>query len=820
MFDFFLKVFTVLFKEEALTFLSSSILFLIFFLSLKSKTSIFLKIFFILIVFFYNYLSFSPLSEYFSVVGTDSVSEIAKPSLAEVIFFFSTFINLLVNLENISQKKFLLVLFSSFCVSYFIFILIKYYFIDKKIEFYKLFLKYLIIGVSIVIIFNTIYGLIKIYKVVNDNSKFLNITQKNIYNLLINKKDIEKDLLVIAYIGESTSAMHMSMYGYPFETNPFLDKIKNNKKLIKFENVYSSYTHTAPSLINALSFCNKNCDVFYEDNASNIFPIINILKETKVGTHLYSTQGDSGTYNFATSIALNTQNKIFSYNEKSDRYKGNKFYSDVVDHIFFEKKMCSNKKLFKENRSDLVLLHSSAGHGSYGGYLNLLPKNIPLINYPNYINSKNLLGNNSRFFQIIREYDTAIKYVDFSISKIFECISHHEKKPIIFIYFSDHGESPSTNSGHDSSRLNYEMIHVPLVVYFNDAAYTKYRNKFDQLNNVKKNNFSLTLVSDIILNLLNVEFSNQKDSTDKNFFYSPNNFPSIKTNFLVNKKLLNNSFIFVPTYWHEKDNFYKISELNFFNKYDTSIKIWVLNNFFKINKKTNKEKIENLVCQHRANSFISQFRALASSGCFETDVLFFDKNKSISAHSEKLDSSLFLNDIIRANYNNKKNVIWIEGKNITENQSCFFAEQWLKSNSNNFISILLELPSNSVLKVNDKQWLNCISKISEIPNLQFGYYVDTILAKKCSLEIKSKNGGEICTELYANLNKISQINSKISLTFDYVESYQAIKNNINYSKLKWHIWNIRNINDFLEVYKNDNLGILLLENSKNNSNIN
>ena len=125
-----------------------------------------------------------------------------------------------------------------------------------------------------------------------------------------------------------------------------------------------------------------------------------------------------------------------------------------------------------------------------------------------------------------------------------------------------------------------------------------------------------------------------------------------------------------------------------------------------------------------------------------------------------------------------------------------------------------------MLKVNDKQWLNCISKISEIPNLQFGYYVDTILAKKCSLEIKSKNGGEICTELYANLNKISQVNSKISLTFDYVESYQAIKNNINYSKLKWHIWNIRNINDFLEVYKNDNLGILLLENSKNNSNIN
>ena len=482
--------------------------------------------------------------------------------------------------------------------------------------------------------------------------------------------------------------------------------------------------------------------------------------------------------------------------------------------------MCSNKNLFKENRSDLLLLHSSAAHGSYGGYLKLLQKNYPPINYPNYINSKNLLGKNSKFFQIIKEYDTAIKYVDFSISKIFECISHHEKKPIIFIYFSDHGESPSTNSGHDSSRLNYEMIHVPLVVYFNDAAYKKYPNKFDQLNNIKKNNFSLTLVSDIILNLFNVEFSNKRNDLDNNFFYSPKNFPSIKTNFLIKKKLLNNTFISVPTYWHEKDDFYKISELDFLNKYDTSIKIWIFNNFFKINNKTNKEKIENLVCQHRANSFISQFRALSSSGCFETDVFFFGENKSISAHSEKLDTSLFLNDIIRANYNNKKNVIWIEGKNIAENQSCFFAEQWLNNNNNNFISILLELPSSSSSKVNDKQWLNCISKISKIPNLQLGYYVDTILAKKCSLEIKSKNSGKKCNELYANIEKVLQINAKISLTFDYAESYQAIKNNVNYSRLKWHIWNIRNVNDFLEVYKNDNLGILLLQNSKNDLNIN
>ena len=35
------------------------------------------------------------------------------------------------------------------------------------------------------------------------------------------------------------------------------------------------------------------------------------------------------------------------------------------------------------------------------------------------------------------------------------------KKPIIFIYTSDHGESPLTGQAHDSSRYIWEMSSVP-----------------------------------------------------------------------------------------------------------------------------------------------------------------------------------------------------------------------------------------------------------------------------------------------------------------------------------------------------------------------
>ena len=41
---------------------------------------------------------------------------------------------------------------------------------------------------------------------------------------------------------------------------------------------------------------------------------------------------------------------------------------------------------------------------------------------------------------------------------------------VITVYFPDHGESPYTMSGHDSSRFIHEMARIPFFMYFNRAA--------------------------------------------------------------------------------------------------------------------------------------------------------------------------------------------------------------------------------------------------------------------------------------------------------------------------------------------------------------
>ena len=55
-------------------------------------------------------------------------------------------------------------------------------------------------------------------------------------------------------------------------------------------------------------------------------------------------------------------------------------------------------------------------------------------------------------------------------------------KPVVFIYTSDHGESPLTGQAHDSSRYIWEMSAVPFLIYFNEEAKLKYPDLFEKLN--------------------------------------------------------------------------------------------------------------------------------------------------------------------------------------------------------------------------------------------------------------------------------------------------------------------------------------------------
>jgi len=62
-----------------------------------------------------------------------------------------------------------------------------------------------------------------------------------------------KNLSVFFYIGEATSRLHWSLYDYFRATNKKLEKFNNQNSLIIFDNIYSTHTHTSPSLLDTLT---------------------------------------------------------------------------------------------------------------------------------------------------------------------------------------------------------------------------------------------------------------------------------------------------------------------------------------------------------------------------------------------------------------------------------------------------------------------------------------------------------------------------------------------------------------------------------------
>ena len=825
------KIISVLFFEEFGVVVPTSILFLYFFFNLKfKKQNYFLNTVLFLIPIlniFYNY-SFIP--EYISALGQDSFLEI-DADFAEAIFYIKTLFIFLFDFEIFKRPRFWFILIVSFSSGLTLFFIIKKLSEKiKKINFKVLYnyFNYIFYAAIVLMIVNGSFLFYKNYKFGSELKEITNNAKekfkKDIKNFKF-KKNLNGDLLLVNYIGESTSALNFSSYGYPFQTTPWLNSQKNKKQFIHFNSVFAKHTATTPSLIDSFSVCQK-IDINACSNLNlknlNFFPIVDILEKNLITTHLFSTQGALGGHNLANKVVLDTKNKHFSGTDET-KFLGNRTSTDVKDKDFFIKNYCVDKKIFNNNSQDVVFLHSYAGHGFYDGYIGHTDKK-KLFTYPEYLTSRNFLGKDEKNFKLIQEYDTAIQYIDETLQEVIECSLKESKKtnkPLIFIYFSDHGESPTTARGHDSSRLTYEMLHVPFFIYFNEAAYLEYREKFEFLSKLSQKNLSLKIVSEIFLYLFDIELYKKDDLTVN---LKKDSLKNYKTKFVLPRKDLNGKILKTPTFFNKlkkNENLSDFLKENTFRNQDVSISLWQLNNYLKTNNLSDKKLIKNLVCQHRANSFILQYKNSMSNGCFETDIYYL-KDKVISAHGLEINTNLVFDHFLDSTY--QKNTVWMDSKNLHKKVNCTFALNWYKKNSNRFESLLVEIPTKSIENIynNNLDWVNCIKEIDSIENIEVAYYMDTNLLKECSLAIRKnlQDKDLICNKIYLKTkNLLKKINIK-SITYDYKQGKEAILQNSNFENYKWHVWHVDDLNDFQSLIQRDNIGIILLKNNKSLNNLN
>ena len=748
-------------------------------------------------------------------LGQDSVLELDS-DFGEAVFFLQTFFNFIIDPEIFKRNRFWLLLISSLLSSIIIYLTLYFYCRKNKINFLK-FEKIFKYSFNIFIFVAILFSLNianKSYKA----GKKLKLIEKNFSQNIKNfqfKRTNNKELDVIVYVGESTSALNLSLYGYPFETTPWLNSQKNNEKFIAFSNMYSNHTHTLPSLSNALSICInpniKKCSLTHfqplkKNKVHNYLSLVDAVKKANINTHLFSTQGNLGASNISTKQLLNTNNQKFSFEKKSDKFKGAQYSPKKKDRRFFLDTYCKDKKIFQKGNSNLVFLHSYAGHGQFSGYKNYIEDDIK-FSYPGYINKKNFLGREHRFFELTYEYDLAMSYIDSSIKNIANCSffnSNKNKKPLIFIYFADHGESPYSGRGHDSARITYEMLHVPFLIYFNDKAYELYKDKFDFIKNIKNENLTLRTFSEIILYIFDLDIL----SSNGKLVLSKDDFKTFEIDYVLEREDLNGKIKKIHTLWNDKvldaskliDNDYK--------SLDVSIKLWQLNNLLKKNGNNSNKKF----CMHRANSFILQYKSALSINCFETDIFHFEE-KTISAHDVEKDTNLIFENFLESNF--EKTTIWMDSKNLNQVDSCNYGYKWLIKNSGKFKKILVEIPPNSIEKINNPNWINCIKKINLIKNVEIGYYLSKHSLKKCEEKINSED----CEYLTIKTKKFLDKTSIKSITFDYLDSYKVVNSTLGMDNYRWHLWGIDELKDVKKLLEKNNVGLILLRNDLNVENI-
>lgn len=749
----------MLFIEEhiliIILFQSALLLTLLFYLQRKKVLSF---LFFLVSFFSISYLQ--SIYDWLQKLGVDSFIEAQNFSRVEALFFLKTATQILVPFTF--KQVALIVFITGFTV------LPIYIFVRKKViqTGYATILAIIVFGATSVLMFAA-----TVAKYENNSVLFQSI-KNNFNHQPLSGTAKHKNLNLVIYIGESISVSNLQLYGYPRPTTPLLNKVKeNNDKLLVFDKVFSTHTHTTTSLLEALSVRSGDeetavpLSIFKRQRIS----LIDILNASGVTTHWISNQNKSGSWNFASSIlAGNVTTKLWSTNSEFAP-NSNDLLSRPYDHEFL---LPHVKKLLQQNGTQAVFLHSYTGHGPY---LSNIPEDyrLPVDDLMSRLSQKAVFGENHSNTSLRKDvdaYDSTMRYVDFTLSQLLK-ITDETKNPTVLVYFSDHGESVLTGRGHDSSRFLHEMARVPFIIYFNEAAANQDPDFFQKLANFsrKKHPSTLTQLPATILNLFGIKVNLQ--STDRYIIGEPDNS---SLNEIVIRDTVNGK-----TYVSLKGRNALDKNTRNKNVADVATRI-----FTSIN---DLESTDGLVCYHRSNSWAKAIRGSLVTPCLEFDV-FVEDNGTISIHHPPLESTgLQLKELLQIAL--MKNVgMWIDAKNINNPDACNRLSDQLATIDTSSTSILVEFPSTT--KFDNKRLAQCAGRLKKI-GAYTSYYVPTSLSTACSdniLKYDSVKSVE-CKQLQEKLLKVKNSRMFTDLSFD-VRGLSAMKKLQPIGEFYWNTWGV------------------------------
>ncbi|WP_454845847.1 phosphoethanolamine transferase CptA [Pseudomonas farris] len=262
---------------------------------------------------------------------------------------------------------------------------------------------------------------------------------------------------LVLVIGESTNRQRMSLYGYPRETTPELDKLKD--QLAVFDNVITPRPYTIEALQQVLTFADEENPDLYLSTPS----VVSMMKQAGYKTFWITNQQTMTKRNtMLTTFSEQADEQVYlnnNRNQNAAQYDG-----DVIEPF--------NKALADAASRKLIVVHLLGTHMSYQyRYPPTFNKFTDRKGVPAGVRDDQVPTYNS--------YDNAVLYNDFVVSSLIKDYAKSDPNGFL-LYLSDHGEDVFDSVGHKTLGRNESKPTAPMyTIPFMAWASPKWRETHD-----------------------------------------------------------------------------------------------------------------------------------------------------------------------------------------------------------------------------------------------------------------------------------------------------------------------------------------------------
>ena len=289
---------------------------------------------------------------------------------------------------------------------------------------------------------------------------------------------------IVMVIGESANRNNLSLYGYPLATTPELDSL--NDRIIIFSDVIGSSTLTAYNMNRILTFLpdSEPADLWYK--RPMLFPL---MKEAGYHTVWLSNQEKSGIWGNATVAMVSTASDIrFVGGTSSDDATLQK-YDDLLLPVL-------DDALGSEHNAKFIGIHLM---GSHIEYRRRYPETFQKFTADSILKTE--IGRKLTNSQAatLAEYNNSLLYTDALLARMIEKIASLSR-PVLFIYFSDHGENVY-GGGENFCGRDEKHVEVPFIIYPNPAYIEAYPQNVARLKEVSDTPMTTASICHLICSL-------------------------------------------------------------------------------------------------------------------------------------------------------------------------------------------------------------------------------------------------------------------------------------------------------------------------------